>query len=74
MHSRGSGAGVSHDGTKHPGHELFGAEPMCFGAGLSTGSGFKDQLKDALSQFRYRCLAVQDLTAINVHIICHSPV
>src|SRR5271166_5145678 len=65
---------VSHDSTKHPGHELFCAEPVCFRAGLSTGSGFKNQLKDALSQFRYRCLTVQDLTAINVHIICHSPV
>src|SRR5271166_357403 len=66
--------GFSHDGAEHPGHELFGAEPVCFRAGLSAGSGFKNQLKDALSQFRYRCLTIQDLTAINVHIICHSPV
>ena len=35
---------------------------MCFRAGLSTGSGLKNQLENALSQFRYRCLAVQDLT------------
>ena len=63
-----------HHRPKHPRDKLFRAEPMRFRTGLPTRRRFQDQLENAFSYFLDRGFAIQNLAAIDIHIIRHLPV
>ena len=62
------------NGTDHPGNKFFFAHAHHLGFGLFTGRTGNDLLENLLSLFLNARRAIDDVTAVDVHVIFHPQI